>query len=210
MAFCFSSNSFCFLLNSAMNFSCAFLPSAFSVIAFCKSITATLPAFSPAGPACAGAFADAVVGGVAGGVGSCVAGGVAGAAGAWASNAAGNNRINMTKLSFLISSSSLESSSNRKFELMGRLVDRERGARERPEKCVVDTVRILGINDPEWRLDDRQQNLKLDARAAPDTGIRTGQELHRHRRKRAVTVRYLPRQLPLLDHPRVPCIEKRR
>src|SRR5215471_8322530 len=199
MAFCFSSNSFCFLLNSAMNFSCAFLPSAFSVIAFCKSITATLPAFSPAGPAAAGAFA----GGVAGGVGSV-------AGGAWASSAAGNNRINMAKLSFLISTSSLESSSNRKFKLMGRLVDGERRACERPEKCVMDPVRILGINDPERRPDYRQQNLKLDARAAPDTGIRTGQELHRNRRKCAVTVRYLPRQLPLLDHPRVPGIEKRR
>src|SRR5215467_2881504 len=200
MAFCLSSNSFCFLLNSAMNFSCAFSPSAFSVIAFCKSITATLPAFSPAGPAGAGAFA----GGVAGGVGSCVAG----AAGAWASSAAGNNKINMAKLSFLISTSSLESSSNRKFELMGRLVDGKRRSSERPEKCVVDTVRILGINDPERRPDDRQQNLKLDARAAPDPGVRTGQELHRHRRKRSVVVRYLSRQLPLLDHPRVPCVEK--
>src|SRR5262249_1541142 len=176
IAFCLSSNSFWRLLSSPMNFSCAFLPSVFSVTALWKSTTATRP--PPWAPPLGG--------------------------GVCASSPAGNaNPANATKLSFFISPSSLESSSNCKFEVVRLLINREGQACGLAIKQAMDAVRIECKNQPERCIDDRHHNLKFNSHAASDPRVCARKESYLFGSELTFAVEDLPSQLIFFENPRI-------
>src|SRR5438477_6076037 len=84
----------------------------------------------------------------------------------------------------------------------------ERRSRNRPDEIAVKPVGIYSVDQPKRHVNQRQQNLQLDAGAGPELRIGTRQKTYRLRNQLSFSVRDPPGQLVLVQNPRISNVEK--
>src|SRR5579883_1578484 len=102
----------------------------------------------------------------------------------------------------------LERSAYGELEVVPRLMDTEWNAGHRPEIILVDTRRVERVIDAERRIQHGHDDLKLDAGAHTQTGVRTRQELS-GKNLNLVRSNDLSIQFARLQHPRISDIHER-
>src|SRR5262245_58041952 len=106
--------------------------------------------------------------------------------------------------------SSLECPSDGEFEFPAFFKDMEWQAGSRYQIRPIDSIWIKGKYQAERCINNGHHNLKLDSRARPNAGVRSGQELDTLRLEHTFTVYEFTSQLIFLKNPCITDIEKRR